>query len=184
MCWISPSILSCPGHLSPVAMWCWSSSCLISVWHPTAFLLTTAVSPVVQSYHQMMWELSQGPPHQYLRLNPLNPNNLPPPHSHPPPLLNMNPLRKPDLCSHREAENGKTQERTGGCQSPDPMEMEGGLVGGTDRARSDWKMKIFCWLLSFSLVSQNPLCAKACKRDGTIKSSFCSSEFGKFLPAD
>ncbi|XP_072302639.1 procollagen C-endopeptidase enhancer a [Eucyclogobius newberryi] len=25
--------------------------------------------------------------------------------------------------------------------------------------------------------SQNPLCAKACKRDGTIKTSFCSSEF-------
>ncbi|XP_041864946.1 procollagen C-endopeptidase enhancer a isoform X2 [Melanotaenia boesemani] len=26
-------------------------------------------------------------------------------------------------------------------------------------------------------VSQNPLCAKACKRDGNIKTSFCSSEF-------
>ncbi|XP_072231771.1 procollagen C-endopeptidase enhancer a [Leuresthes tenuis] len=26
-------------------------------------------------------------------------------------------------------------------------------------------------------VPQNPLCAKACKRDGTIKTSFCSSEF-------
>ncbi|KAM9728707.1 procollagen C-endopeptidase enhancer a [Menidia menidia] len=26
-------------------------------------------------------------------------------------------------------------------------------------------------------VPQNPLCAKACKRDGTIKKSFCSSEF-------
>ncbi|CAN9501657.1 unnamed protein product [Ophioblennius macclurei] len=26
-------------------------------------------------------------------------------------------------------------------------------------------------------VAQNPLCAKACKRDGTIKTSFCASEF-------
>lgn len=26
---------------------------------------------------------------------------------------------------------------------------------------------------------QNPLCAKACKRDGTIKTSFCASEFGE-----
>lgn len=26
-------------------------------------------------------------------------------------------------------------------------------------------------------VPQNPLCAKACKRDGTIKTSFCASEF-------
>lgn len=32
----------------------------------------------------------------------------------------------------------------------------------------------------FFSVPQNPLCAKACKRDGTIKTSFCASEFGKF----
>ncbi|MEQ2266158.1 hypothetical protein XENORESO_019687 [Xenotaenia resolanae] len=30
------------------------------------------------------------------------------------------------------------------------------------------------------LVPQNPLCARACKRAGTIKKSFCSSEFGMF----
>lgn len=30
-----------------------------------------------------------------------------------------------------------------------------------------------------SLVAQNPLCAKACKRDGTIKSAYCASEFGE-----
>nr|AAB94049.1 procollagen C-proteinase enhancer protein [Takifugu rubripes] len=29
-------------------------------------------------------------------------------------------------------------------------------------------------------VPQNPLCTKDCKRQGTIKSSFCASEFGKF----
>ncbi|MEQ2176989.1 hypothetical protein GOODEAATRI_033946, partial [Goodea atripinnis] len=30
------------------------------------------------------------------------------------------------------------------------------------------------------LVPQNPLCARACKRTGNIKKSFCSSEFGMF----
>ncbi len=34
---------------------------------------------------------------------------------------------------------------------------------------------VFCVFL----VPQNPLCAKACKRDGTIKTSFCASEFGE-----
>jgi len=31
----------------------------------------------------------------------------------------------------------------------------------------------------FSATNTNPLCAKTCKRDGTIKTSFCASEFGK-----
>lgn len=37
-----------------------------------------------------------------------------------------------------------------------------------------------CFYLFMSVVAQNPLCAKACKREGTIKTSFCASEFGKF----
>lgn len=48
-----------------------------------------------------------------------------------------------------------------------------------------WRFwSFFKSLLFFSLAPQNPLCAKACKRDGTIKSSFCASEFGKFPLAD
>lgn len=193
MCLTFPSILSYPDPLLPVEMWCWSSLCLISAWHPTASLPTTPVSPVVLRYQQVMWEPSQGATHQYVRLNPLNADNLlPPPHSHPDPQSNLSPLRDPDLSNHREAEDGKTQGRTGGCQSADPMEMERGLVGGANRACSDWKIQdldlksclFFASQLFFSLVPQNPLCAKACKRDGTIKSSFCASEFGKFPHKD
>lgn len=36
---------------------------------------------------------------------------------------------------------------------------------------------LFC-LSSVVPVPQNPLCAKVCKRQGTIKSGFCASEFG------
>lgn len=35
------------------------------------------------------------------------------------------------------------------------------------------------YALFTSLVPQNPLCARACQRQGTIKTSFCASEFGK-----
>lgn len=33
---------------------------------------------------------------------------------------------------------------------------------------------------SVAPVPQNPLCTKDCKRQGTIKSGFCGSEFGRF----
>lgn len=41
-------------------------------------------------------------------------------------------------------------------------------------------VELMCIFFFFMfLVAQNPLCAKACKREGTIKSAYCASEFGE-----
>lgn len=39
---------------------------------------------------------------------------------------------------------------------------------------------VYFSVLFISSVSQNPLCARECKRPGAVKSSFCASEFGRF----
>ncbi|XP_030601901.1 procollagen C-endopeptidase enhancer a [Archocentrus centrarchus] len=52
-------------------------------------------------------------------------------------------------------------------QRPKPVKPTRGRGQGTTEARPNGKKPVL----------QNPLCAKACKRNGTIKTSFCSSEF-------
>lgn len=65
-----------------------------------------------------------------------------------------------------------SQDQTGGSRVKNSMDVF------ISRYSSGSLMYFF--LLFLILVAQNPLCAKDCKRSGTIKSSFCSSEFGMF----
>lgn len=186
-----PFPVSCADLLSPLATSYWSSLCLTSVWRLMDSLPTTPVSLVVLRSQQWTQELAQGPFPRNLQLDPFHVNVLPLPSSRLPPppsmchLLALTPPREPDRSSLRELVDRAPQPKTGGRQSQSRMER--GLVSEVMCTHvCPWTGVVYIYnalyLCVMFLVPQNPLCAKACKRDGTIKTSFCASEFGTFVP--
>ena len=133
----------------------------------------TSASRVALRYRQSMEEPARGTSPQSLQSNP-----SPPPRSHPPP-PNTFPLRDPNQGRPPETADRAPQARTEGRLS----RMERGPVGAAMCTlcrcfKED--VELMCIFFFFtSLVAQNPLCAKACKREGTIKSAYCASEFGE-----